>query len=94
MNLGKVSRTFNSEIERALVETKDAVRASHEVSFMQWLAELLGRIKENITEYNPKLNRHVKLINEDERKILELTKNLDTLQRCTENVSKMIDWKE
>lgn len=94
LNLGKVSRTFNSEIERALFEIKDAVRANHEASFKQWLGELLGKIKENITEYNPKLNRHVKLINEDERKILELTKNLDTLQRCTANVSKMIDWRE
>lgn len=94
LNLGKVSRTFNSEIERALVEIKDAVRANHEVGFRQWIAELLGKIKENITEYNPKLNRHVKLINEDERKILELTKNLDTLRRCMTNVSKMIDWKE
>ena len=94
LNLAKVARTFNSEIERALAETKDAVRESHEIGFTQWLEELLGKIRENITEYNPKLSRHVKLINEDKRRILELRKNLDTLQRCTASVSKMIDWRE
>lgn len=94
LNLRKVTRTFNSEIERALAKTKDEVRINHEAGFMQWLDELLGKIKENITEYNPVLNRHVKLINEDEKKILELTKNLNTLQHCTTNVSEMIDWKE
>lgn len=94
LNLAKVARTFNSEIERALAEIKDAVRESHEIGFTQWLEELLGKIRENITEYNPKLSRHVKLINEDKRRILELRKNLDTLQRCTASVSKMIDWRE
>ncbi len=93
LDLHKVCKTFNSEVERSLEEIKDAVRANHEASFRLWLHELLGTIKANITEYNPVLNRHVRLISEDEMRILELTRNLDTLQRCTASVSAMIDWR-
>lgn len=93
LNLGKVAKTYNEEIEVALNGIKSEIRVSHEISYRKWLTSLLGKVKENITEYNPTLSRHVKLIIEDERNILELTKKLDTLQRCTENIAKMIDWR-
>ena len=52
LNLAKVARTFNSEIERALAETKDAVRESHEIGFTQWSKsswERSGRTSPNTT---------------------------------------------
>lgn len=93
LNLGKLSRVYNAEIERAYREIRESTRCNHEVSFKDWLAELLGLIVDNITDYNPILHNHAEIIREDTEKINELTAKLDTLERCTAQVTRMIDWR-
>lgn len=93
LNLGKLSRVYNAEIERAYREIRESIRCNHEVSFKDWLTELLGLIVDNITDYNPVLHNHAEIIREDTEKINELTAKLDTLERCTAQVARMIDWR-
>lgn len=94
LNLKKLARVFNSESDRVLEETREAIKNSHELSFKEWLNALLNKIISNIIDYNPILHAQAEIISEEISKINELTARMDTLERCTGHISQLIDWKE
>ena len=93
LNLGKLARVYNEEVDKTFSNVCESIRDNHEASFKIWLDQLLERIVDNITDYNPVLHNHSEIIREDTEKIAELTNKLHTLERCTEQVARMIDWR-
>ncbi len=94
LNLGKLRNVYNSEIKRALKEVMVTVKANHEISFKNWLQDLLGQIVGNITDYNPVLHNHVEIIREDTERINDLTEKLVIIELCSNTVSQMLSWRE
>lgn len=94
LSLSKIARTYDEEISRAFGDIRQLVRDKHELSFKNWLEELLTEITDNITDYNPSLHIQAEIIRKDTERINELVAKLNTLERCTEQVKQMIDWKE
>ncbi|WP_303836710.1 dynamin family protein [Ruminococcus flavefaciens] len=94
LNLGKLSRTYNSELKEGIENISRRLQNSHELSFKSWTDNLMKVIRENITEYNPGLNKIVRYIAEDEKRINDLTERQLRLTQYTHEIEDMMSWKE
>lgn len=94
LNLGKLSRTYNSELKDGIENISRRLQNSHELSFKSWTDNLMKVIRENITEYNPGLNKIVRYISEDEKRINDLTERQLKLTQYTQEIEDMMSWKE
>ena len=93
LNLGKIARTYNQEMEEAVDRFYEATRDSHKKSFEAWLTELLNLIKDHIEEYNPELYAQVQIIQEEIGKIEDLMSRQKKLAQYKNSLKSMMDWK-
>ena len=94
LNLGKLLKTYNSELKDGIENISHRLQNSHEHSFKSWKDNLMKVIRENITDYNPSLNKIVRFISEDEKRINELTERQLRLTQYTHEIENMMSWKE
>ncbi len=94
LNLGKLSRTYNSELKEGIENISRRLQKSHDLSFRSWTYNLMNVIRENITKYNPKLKEIVIGINDDEKRINDLAKRQLRLTQYTHDIEDMMSWKE
>ncbi|HOO06468.1 MAG TPA: dynamin family protein [Ruminococcus sp.] len=94
LNLGKLAKVFNSEHKKAVTEIAANISESHERSFKEWNADLLMEIKENITEFNPELQKLVRYIAEKESHILELEDRRSRLNNYINSITQLMSWHE
>ena len=92
LNLEKLSRVFNREIDSASRTIRFSIGESHKGSFVNWLNALMAEIEGNITKYNPALHKYTEEIRRDTEEIDRLSNNLETLRTEAECISKMIGW--
>lgn len=94
LDLPKLLDRYNEEIEDSHNKIVSAVSFSHKSSFQAWLKTLLHRITDNIIDYNPALHVQQEIIAADAQRIIELTARREVLERCKNEISSLIDWKE
>ena len=92
LNLEKLSRVFNREIDSASRTIRLSIGESHKGSFVNWLNALMAEIEGNITKYNPALHKYTEEIRRDTEEIDRLSNNLETLRTEAECISRMIGW--
>lgn len=92
--LDKVETKYNAEINTCIKETRFAMRQAHELAFKEWLNRLMGRIVDNIVDYNPVLRGYSEEINRKTAEIDALEAKLATLEDRKSYVARVIDWKD
>ena len=90
----RLRRDYNSKLHELVYSIYADIRASHLNSFSEWLHSLLSVIENNILEYSPALKNQVELINEETSRILELENKQRKLSDYTEQIKRMMAWKE
>ncbi len=92
--LRKVEVKYNAEIETCIKRTRFETRKAHELAFKDWLAQLTGKIVDNIVDYNPVLRGYSEEINRKTAQIDALEAKLATLEDRRDYVARVISWKE
>ena len=64
------------------------------ISFNAWMNSLLDTVIENIVEFSPQLHNQAEIIKEETARISELEFRKLKLSDYTEQIRKMMDWKE
>ena len=67
---------------------------SHANSFNAWMNSLLDTVVENIVEFSPQLHNQAEIIKEETARIAELEFRKLKLSDYTEQIRRMMDWKE
>lgn len=94
LNIEKLTRKYNSEMQAQVLEIFHTFEASHASSFDAWLTSLLTTIIENIVEFSPQLHEQAEIIREETARIAELESRMIRLNDYTEQIRRMMDWKE
>lgn len=94
LNIDKLTRKYNSEMEAQVLEIFHSFEASHASSFDAWMSSLLATIIENIVEFSPQLHEQAEIIREETARIAELESRMIRLNDYTEQIRRMMDWKE
>lgn len=68
--------------------------ASHASSFDAWMRSLMATIIENIVEFSPQLHEQAEIIREETARIADLESRMIKLNDYTEQIRRMMDWKE
>ncbi|MBD5149396.1 MAG: hypothetical protein HDT18_03265 [Oscillibacter sp.] len=94
INIDKLTRKYNSEMQAQVSEIYRSFETSHANSFDAWMGSLLATIIENIVEFSPELHKHAEFIREETERIAELESRMIKLNDYTEQIRRMMDWKE
>lgn len=94
LNIDKLTRKYNSEMEQQVLEIYQFFETSHSNSFDAWMRSLLATIIENIVEFSPQLHEQAEIIREEAARIAELESSMIKLKDYTEQIRRMMDWKE
>lgn len=94
LDLAKLAERYNQEIRKVFSEIKVSVKQNYKAGFDQWLDQLLISIVERITDYSPVLHQHVTEIEANTERIADLTRRLGTIERCSQEISSMMEWKD
>lgn len=94
INIDKLTRKYNSEMQTQVSEIYSFFETSHANSFDAWMGNLLATIIENIVEFSPELHKHAEFIREETERISELESRMIKLNDYTEQIGRMMDWKE
>jgi len=94
LNTEKLRDTYNSKLAEHIESIADDIGASHERSLQRWVESLVSTIIDNIVDFNPSLHNQSNLIKEETAKIAELEMKQKRLQQYTEDIHRMMDWKE
>lgn len=94
LNIGKLARKYNSEMEQQVREIYQFFETSHANSYDVWMRSLMATIIENIVEFSPQLHEQAEIIREETARIAELESRMIKLNDCTEQIRRMMDWKE
>lgn len=94
LNIFKLARTYNSEMEKLVSEIYQFFATNHSNSFDTWLSSLMATIIENIVEFSPQLHEQAEIIREETARIAELESRMIKLNGYTEQIRRMMDWKE
>lgn len=94
LNIDKLTRKYNSEMQVQVLEIYHSFEGSHANSFDAWMGNLLATIIENIVEFSPQLHEQAEIIREETARIAELESRMIRLNDYTEQIRKMMDWKE
>lgn len=93
LNLGKLCKTYNREIQKEVQKQYESIAASHQESGHLWIQSLLDEIRSNIVKYSPELSRQAKQIQTMTKKIEELIARQEKLEQYREQLMAMMDWK-
>lgn len=94
LNIDKLTRKYNSEMEQQVLEIYQFFETSHANSFDAWMCNLMATIIENIVEFSPQLHEQAEIIREETARIAELESRMIKLNDYTEQIRRMMDWKE
>lgn len=94
LNIRKISRRFNSEIKGMVQEIYTTFESSDANSFNTWMNNLLDTVIMNIVEFSPQLHNQAEIIEEETARIADLEFRKMKLSEYTEQIRKMMDWKE
>lgn len=94
LNIDKLTRKYNSEMEQQVLEIYQFFETSHANSFDAWMRNLMATIIENIVEFSPQLHEQAEIIREETARIAELESRMIKLNDYTEQIRRMMDWKE
>ena len=94
LNIDKLARKYNSEMEQQVLEIYQFFETSHANSFDAWMRSLMATIIENIVEFSPQLHEQAEIIREETARIAELESRMIKLNDYTEQIRRMMDWKE
>lgn len=94
LNIDKLARKYNSEMEQQVLEIYQFFESSHASSFDAWMRSLIATIIENIVEFSPQLYEQAEIIREETARIAELESRMIKLNDYTEQIRSMMDWKE
>lgn len=92
LNIEKLTKTYNSNIEVGAMNRYNSIEESHKNSVYQWIEELLDVIRENIVEYSPELSRQAKQIRVMTEQIEELEEKKHKLSMYTQKLHDLMDW--
>ena len=94
LNIDKLTRKYNSEMEQQVSEIYQFFETSHANSFDAWLHSLMATIIENIVEISPQLHEQAEIIREEVLRIADLESRMIKLNDYTEQIRRMMDWRE
>lgn len=94
LNIDKLARKYNSEMEQQVLEIYQFIETSHANSFDAWMCSLMATIIKNIVEFSPQLREQAEMIRDETTRIAELESRMIKLNDCTEQIRRMMDWKE
>ena len=94
LDIEKLARRYNSELNDQITLIYGTFKSSHERSFKEWMENLLATIEENIIDLNPHLHIQAEIIREETARIAELESRLAKLNDYKSQVKQMMDWKE
>ena len=89
----KATRAYNKRMKETCKEIYERIRESHEKSVEDWRKNLLHVIASNIEEYSPQLHEQVLLVKEEEQQLDSLKERKEKIQRYTEQIREMMEWK-
>ncbi len=94
LNLSKLQKSYNRQMEQGINELYECIRKAHTEVFSQWVAELLIKTKDSITDFNPELHDLVKSIENKDRLIKDLEYRQDRLHKITDEIAGLMSWQE
>lgn len=94
LKIDKLARKYNSEMGQQVLEIYQFFETSHANSFDAWMSSLMATIIENIVEFSPQLHEQAEIIREETARIAELESRMIKLNGYTEQIRRMMDWKE
>lgn len=93
LDLKKIANTFNDELGKAIFEIYFTVKSKHVEEFDKWVKTFQFDIEENIVNLNPDLREINELIEEETRRINEMTERKEQIVRYQKDVTNMLDWR-
>lgn len=94
LNIDKLTRRFNSELRAVVQRIYSSFESSHIASFKAWMESLVDTVTENIVEFSPQLHNQAEIIREETARIAELEQRKLKLSNYTDQIRRMMDWKE
>ena len=94
LKIEKLARKYNEEMQKQVLEIYHSFERSHANSFDAWMSSLLDTIIGNIVEFSPHLHEQAEIIREETARISELESRMIKLNDYTEQIRRMMDWKE
>lgn len=94
INLERLRRSYNEEMEQDVHKIYCSIEESHDSSVKRWLQSLYNTITGNIVSFNPQLHAQQELINRETERIIDLENKQRKVYRYSEEIKKKIDWKE
>ena len=88
----KLQRTYVKEFKKAIDSIFDALNENHGKSFENWNTDLLSKIQENITDFNPELRKYRRIIDEKTELIKDLENRRIQLRQYTRQIEEMMEW--
>ena len=93
LDLKKIANTFNEQLGKSIFEIYFTVKSKHEEEFGKWVERLQYDIEENIVSLNPNLREINALIEEETRRIDEMTDRKDRIVGYHKDVINMLGWR-
>lgn len=93
LDLKKIAITFNTNLAKSIFEIYYAVKTKHTEEFNKWATRFQYDIEENIVSLNPNLREINAIIEEETRRIEEMTDRKNRIVGYHNYVKKMLDWR-
>lgn len=93
LDLKKIANTFNQQLEKSIFDIYYTVKAKHTEEFDKWVNRFQLDIEENIVSLNPNLREINEMIEEETRKIDEMTDRKNQIVSYHKDVVRMLDWR-
>ncbi len=90
----KLARTYNDNMRENITRRYKSIDESHKESAHNWIRDLLDEINTNIVKYSPELSKQAKQIQDLSKEIEDLRDRQIELERYTEELGEMMDWRE
>ena len=94
LNTEKLRAAYRRRLRERTRRIYEELRASREDSVKRWTESLLSAITEHIVEFNPDLRNQSEIIREETERIRELEERQRELADYTEEIHRMMDWRE
>lgn len=93
LDIKKVVSTFNEQLEKIVFDIYYTVKSKHVEEFSKWVNRFQYDIEENIVNLNPDLREINALIEEETRRIDEMSSRKEKIVGYHNDVIKMLDWR-
>lgn len=93
LNIDKIVRTYNTNMETSVNTLYESFKASHTESAHAWIRNLMDEISKNIVDYSPELSKQAEKIRRMTKRIEDLQERRIKLEQYTGFLNAMMDWK-